>query len=239
MSALANLVEIHPSLWRGSQLARAAGRVVDTGYKSLSAELPGGGWPISALIELLVQQAGIGELRMLRPALALLAKKPIALVQPPHVPNMHAFAYMGIDPAKVVWLNTKKTADALWTVEQILRTGSFGAVLFWQQHIRSESLRRLSLAAQSNETLLMLMRPLASAMDSSPAQLRLSLRPAENGVAVEIIKRKGPAANGTFIVPVGPAPSLLSPFGRKSRRSSTIEPIFAISPQSAAGIQVP
>jgi len=46
---------IHPSLWRASQLARGRGRTVDTGYAVLSAELPGGGWPIGVLIDLLVQ----------------------------------------------------------------------------------------------------------------------------------------------------------------------------------------
>ena len=59
---------IHPSLWRASQLARARGRTVDTGYPVLSAELPGSGWPVGALIDLLVQQAGVGEMRLLRPA---------------------------------------------------------------------------------------------------------------------------------------------------------------------------
>ncbi|WP_438396923.1 translesion DNA synthesis-associated protein ImuA [Caballeronia sp. DA-9] len=224
MSALPDFEKIHPSLWRGSQLARTAGRVIDTGYKALSAELPGGGWPISALIELLTAQSGIGELRILRPALASVANKSIALIQPPQVPNMHAFAYMGIDPAKLVWISPEKSADSLWAAEQILRAGSFGAVLFWQQHIRSESLRRLTLAAQSNETLFVLMRPLASAQDSSPASLRLALRPAENGVAVEVIKRKGPIGNGSFVVPVGPAPSLISPFARRSRKLFVREP---------------
>ena len=71
MSALPKHVEsIHPALWRGSQLARAYGKTVDTGYAALSAELPGGGWPLGALVELLVQQPGVGEFRLLRPALA-------------------------------------------------------------------------------------------------------------------------------------------------------------------------
>ncbi len=47
MSALLkNVEDIHPALWRGSQLARAQGQTVDTGYAVLSAELPGGGWPL-------------------------------------------------------------------------------------------------------------------------------------------------------------------------------------------------
>lgn len=50
------------TLWRGSQLARGGPRTVDTGYAALSAELPGGGWPVGGLVELLVPHAGCGEI---------------------------------------------------------------------------------------------------------------------------------------------------------------------------------
>lgn len=96
----------------------------------MSAELPSGGWPVGTLIELLVQQSGIAELRLLRPALAAVGKRPIALVQPVQIPNSLAFSYLGVDPSKLLWLRTSKSADALWTVEQILKAGSCGAVLF-------------------------------------------------------------------------------------------------------------
>jgi protein ImuA len=72
-------------------------------------------------------------------------------------------------------IRAPKTADALWSAEQILRAGSCGALLFWQQHIRADALRRLHLAAQSTETLFVLVRPLASAADASPAALRLGV----------------------------------------------------------------
>ncbi|MGV4712386.1 translesion DNA synthesis-associated protein ImuA, partial [Burkholderia pseudomallei] len=49
-----SLESLHPSLWRGSQLARGGPRTVDTGYAALSVELPGGGWPLGGLVELLV-----------------------------------------------------------------------------------------------------------------------------------------------------------------------------------------
>jgi hypothetical protein len=87
---------IRQSLWQGSQLARTYEKTVDTGYAALSAELPGGGWPLGKLVELLVQQPGVGEIRLLRPALAAIASRPIALVQPPHIPNTLAFTYLGI-----------------------------------------------------------------------------------------------------------------------------------------------
>jgi len=56
--------ELHPSLWLASQLARAGTRCVDTGHPVLSKQLPGGGWPTGTLVDLLLQQPGIGEMRL-------------------------------------------------------------------------------------------------------------------------------------------------------------------------------
>jgi protein ImuA len=214
-----NVEEIHPALWRGSQLARTHGRSVDTGYAALSAELPGSGWPLGALVELLVRQPGVGEIRLLRPALATLSQRPIALVQPPHIPNALAFAYLGIPSDTLMRLRTAKTADALWSAEQILKTGSCGALILWQTHIRAESLRRLHLAAQSSETLFLMVRPLASAADSSPATLRLGVRPAGDGIVVDVIKRKGPIRTEKLSLTLQPSPILTSPYGRVRRHS--------------------
>ncbi|MDI7065596.1 hypothetical protein QMO17_30595, partial [Klebsiella pneumoniae] len=60
--------DIHPALWRASQLAAGFDRVVSCGHTVLGAELPGGGWPAGALTELLTPQPGCGELRLLQPA---------------------------------------------------------------------------------------------------------------------------------------------------------------------------
>jgi len=88
MGALpASLDAIHPGLWRASQLGRASGRTVETGYAALSAELPGGGWPEGALVELLVQQTGIGELRLLAPAPATVGSRALAFLRPPQQLN--------------------------------------------------------------------------------------------------------------------------------------------------------
>jgi cell division inhibitor SulA/protein ImuA len=216
-----NVEEIHPALWRGSQLARTHGQTIDTGYAALSAELPGGGWPLGTLVELLVQQAGVGEIRLLRPALAAVSRRPIALVQPPHMPNALAFAYLGVPCDKLMLLRSSKTADALWTAEQILKAGSCGALVFWQSRIRAESLRRLHLAAQSSDTLFLIVRPLSCAPDSSPATLRLGVRPAGDGIVVDVIKRKGPIRMEKLSVALQPSPILLSPYGRVRRHSST------------------
>ncbi|THC56144.1 cell division protein, partial [Burkholderia cepacia] len=102
--ALAHPEAIHPALWRASQLARSSVRGVDTGHPELTAELPGGGWPAGALIELLAPQPGIGELRLLAPVLSRAAGKPVMLIQPPHALQPLALAYWGIDPSGFVTL---------------------------------------------------------------------------------------------------------------------------------------
>lgn len=224
MSALPkNVEDIHPALWRGAQLGRAAGITVETGYPSLSAELPGGGWPRGALIEVMTQQAGIGELRLLAPALAKVGDKPIVLLQPVQTPNGPGLGYIGVPLEKLLLLNASNTADTLWSAEQILKAGTCGALLLWQQHVRGESLRRLQVAAKSGNTLMVLFRPLAAAADASPAELRIALRPTDNGVSVQIVKRKGPSLDKAIAIELRwPSPILISPYGR-ARRAAPVE----------------
>ncbi|MEI5999796.1 translesion DNA synthesis-associated protein ImuA [Paraburkholderia bengalensis] len=213
---------IHPSLWRASQLARGRGRVVDTGYPALSKELPGGGWPLAALVDLLVQQPGVGELRLLRPALSASAVGAVALVNPPHQPDGLGLAYIGLPLDRLMLVKGTTTADALWSVEQILRAGTCSSVVFWAQHVKDSSLRRLHLAAQSAESLFIMVRPLATAQDSSPAILRLALRPTADGLIVDVVKRRGPVMAGPIAVSLQPTPVLLS-----ARRHSVRRPVSA------------
>ena len=75
-------------IWRGGGLSRAGAPTVPSGFPGLDAELPGGGWPAGALTEILPAHEGIGELRLLGPALAGLSKRGLRLVwiAPPHLP---------------------------------------------------------------------------------------------------------------------------------------------------------
>lgn len=197
-----NPEDLHPSLWRASQLARNHSRCVATGHPSLDNQLPGGGWPTGSMTDLHVQQAGIGELRLLAPALVTVARRQIAFLQPPHPPQTLALAAMGLPPKSALWLRASKTADCLWAAEQVLRSGSCGALLFWQNQIRPESQRRLTLAAQEGETLFFIMRPLAAAQDPSPAPLRLALRPRAGGLEVGFVKRRGPQRDEPVFIPM-------------------------------------
>jgi protein ImuA len=186
------LSQMPHALWRGNQMAGQSAPGISTGHANLDRELPQGGWPCSSQIELLLPQAGIGELRLLRPALAARAPRRVALVQPPCIPQAAAWMEWGLSPERLLWVKAARSADALWSAEQILRNGSCSALLLWQQHVRPESLRRLHLAAQASDMLFWVLRPLAAAQDASPAPLRLGLRPASGGLLVEVLKRQGP-----------------------------------------------
>lgn len=203
-----NPAALHPSLWRASQLAHGATRCIDTGFAALSEQLPGGGWPTGSLVDLLVQQAGSGELRLLAPALRQLKGLPVVLLQPPHPPQALALAAQGVPPSQLLWLKSGSSKDALWAAENILRSGSCGALLFWQGQVRADSLRRLHLAAQNGNTLFCMLRPLHGAQDASPAPLRLSLRPAAGGIHIGFVKRRGPQRDAPLFLPLQP-PSLL------------------------------
>jgi protein ImuA len=228
MSALpAHIEDIHPGLWRASQLGRASGRTVNTGYANLSVELPGRGWPCGAMTELLLPQPGVGEMRLLAPALAASGSRQIAVLQPPHLLNVQALAFIGLKPEKVLLVNAPTTSDALWCAEQILKAGSCAALLFWQQHVRADSLRRMQLAAKTSEALFFMLRPIASAVDASPAELRLAIRPSDTGVSIDVVKRKGPALGNTIAIELRYPPSLLSKHPRARRTQQQADVVAA------------
>jgi protein ImuA len=153
------------------------------------------------MTEIMVQQSGSGELRLLAPALVKVANRKIVLIDPPHPPHAIALAGLGIDAGNVLWIKSKVGADALWAAQTVLKSNAC-SVLMWTSHIRQESLRRLHLAAQSGENLFWMFRPLAAAQDASPSPLRLTIRPAPNGIEVGFVKRKGPARAEPLFLPL-------------------------------------
>ena len=166
-----------PGLWRGSDLAQASRFGIATGFASLDAELPGGGWPAGALIEVLHRHAGIGEMRLLFPALGSLARagSPVFLLEPPWTPYAPAFADGGIPPSRLIVVRPRRPADALWACEQILKGLSDGALIAWPRHLRMQDARRLQLAVEGKPVLAVLMRPFATVTEATPAVLRIAL----------------------------------------------------------------
>lgn len=196
--ALAELLR-HPALWRGGSVG-AEPATVSTGFRRLDERLPGGGWPLATLIELLVPTAGVGEIRLLLPALRALcvatpgAPRWIAWLAPPHLPYAPALADAGLDPARMLVIRPRAGLDMLWAMEQALRSGACAAALGWIGAAGDQALRRLKLAAEEGGSPGFLFRPPSHRTESSPAALRLALAACDVGLDIEILKsRNGPA----------------------------------------------
>ena len=211
-------------LWRarepGSGAASTVSAGLPTGYAALDRCLPGGGWPRQGLIEILSDQRGIGELRLLLPALAALCRDAsaeadvyppprsahagsamlphergsggwIAWVSPPYRPYAPSLAGWGIDVGRMLVVNGAAATE--WAMDQALRSEACSAVLGWANPRDPQSLRRLQLAAESSRSLAVLYRPLQAGLTPSPAVLRLALlgNSDEAGLQVRIVKSRG------------------------------------------------
>jgi len=184
-------------VWRAHELGGTAQAGHPSGFASLDAQLPGGGWPSGMLTELISREPGAGELRLLVPLLRQLsqAQRLIILLAPPHIPHAPALQSHGIDINRLLIVQAPNAADRLWAVEKALKSGSFGCLLAWlpQERTRPEHLRRLQLAAQGAQGPVFLFRPLAAQFEASPAPLRLLLLPRpEQQLSVQVLKRRGP-----------------------------------------------
>ncbi|CAI8786574.1 protein ImuA [Pseudomonas sp. IT-P253] len=174
-----------------------------TGHATLDAALPTGGWPEAALTEILLAGQGVGELQLVWPALARLsaAGERIVLVAPPYVPYPQAWQNAGVDLRQLSIIQASER-DALWAVEQCLRSGSCGAVLCWPHKADDRALRRLQVAAETGSTLAFAYRSISEAINPSPAALRIAIdaQPAQ----LRVLKcRGGLARSAPIAFPVG------------------------------------
>ncbi|WP_321351027.1 translesion DNA synthesis-associated protein ImuA [Halopseudomonas oceani] len=172
--ALDRLLETR-RVWRGRQQSEPVAEQ-PTGHAQLDAVLPGGGWQLAALNEILLGQPGSGELQLLWPLLARLtqAGERVVLVGAPAIPFAPAWQAAGVVLAQVSLLQVSG-AERLWAAEQCLRSGSCGAVLCWPEQADDRALRRLQVAADSGQTLAFVLRHRRAADNPSPAALRLLL----------------------------------------------------------------
>ncbi len=203
----------HPALWRTGGTADTRRAVVPSGFPALDAYLPGGGWPCPALIEVLNDRPGIGELSLLLPALRHLSEpqeghavssplsrlrervgvraSTVAWFNPPHLPYPPALAEHGLALARLLVSQPLTGTRVLWAMEQALRSGACAAVLAWSEAANPHALRRLKLAASEGVCLGILFRSLRHRAQPSPATVRLALSVDEATLVVELVKVQG------------------------------------------------
>jgi protein ImuA len=190
-------------VWRVDELA-AGEAVLPTGHAALNAWLPGGGWPLDGLVEVLQARPGQHVWQLLLPALAQGGQGgPVVLVGAPWVPFGPALAAQGLPPERLLCVQADAPAARLWAAEQALRCAEVAAVLAWLPQARADQLRRLHLAAQQRQRLLVVFRTPAAQHESSPARLRLLLE-GTDALQVRILKRPDAAFPPAAATHAGP-----------------------------------
>ncbi|MEM7360581.1 MAG: translesion DNA synthesis-associated protein ImuA [Pseudomonadota bacterium] len=173
-------------VWRGKQKnhpAQGAQRkVLATGYNTLDKLLHDGGWPLATTTELGLSQAGIGELRLLTPALRELQsnswQRNIIWIAPPFLPFAPALEKEQIDIRQLTIVQTNCIQDTLWAAEQALLAECCAAVMTWtgSYNLSTRELRRLQLAAEKTNTWNIVLRHSDCLQQSSTAGLRLHIK---------------------------------------------------------------
>ena len=142
-------------------------------------ELTEGGFPVNALTELFIPHAGIGEVRMLLPALASL--KHVTWVLPcdsEAAPYAPALADAGLDLDRQLFSIPSTPEEAFWCAEQAAASGETSAVVVWLNPLvhgkDGAALARLDMAAHSTGTTIFLIRPSSMACWASMAAAAVS-----------------------------------------------------------------
>ena len=193
MAAIDKLLDSTPRLWKGRRPNHSQ-PTLPSGHAKLDSRLPGRGWPLGAVSELIPQQPGLGELSLLLPALATIGGQGqwVVLVDPPWIPYPASLCGRELPLERLLLVRTGNEKESLWACEQALRSGRGGAVLAWPERISFAQLRRFQLAAEDNAKLAFLFRPQSALQESSPAALRLQLEAAEHHrTRVSVIKCRG------------------------------------------------
>ena len=183
-----------PHVFRARSVQPSGSDRIRTGFASLDQAL-GGGWMHPALIEILIDTYGIGELQLLVPLLRELIARPpqpalVLWLNPPYEPNAVALAQHQLFAHH--WLARQlPERDALWSAERSLRSHACSALLAWANTPSTTALRRLKLASTESNAIGILFRPREASAHASPATMRLALKSAGLKLSVEVLKCQG------------------------------------------------
>jgi len=196
MNKLLNLLQHQNLVWHGSEHKQALPSLT-SGYQELDHKLDGG-FSQCGVVDIQTAR-GIGELRLLLPYM-LEQQGLIAFINPPGQLCAEMLQHYGWDISQILNIFPRASNDGLWAAEQCLKSGACGTVVLWQETMEVHHIKRLQVASETGQCLLFLMRSAHQSFSSLPVSLCLALVAHEQGVGVEIRKRKGGWAQSEFTV---------------------------------------
>ena len=164
-----------------------------TSLPSLEGLFCGSNWPRGCLIEWLAEGRGSGSA-----SLALWASRAawqaglLVLIESRREWYAPAAVPFAVDLKKTVFIRPERPGDALWALEQVLRTPGVGAVVCDVEGLSAQACRRLQLAAETGGGLGILLRPARARGQPSFAEYRFLVQPLprrDAAVAASVVRR--------------------------------------------------
>jgi len=194
-NSLNALLQAEPRLWRARDARARQTAVRPTGHARLDAALPGGGWPETGMIEVVVEARQPPPLHPFLPAMADCTRvgQRIVLVDAPAdlVPFTPAWQQAGINPDGLLLVRSDDRANAWWVIETALRSEACGLVLAWPcthgRQVDVAAMRRWQVAAAAGRCLGVLFTPARRRAHAPNVHLRLHVQ----GDRLRVLKARG------------------------------------------------
>ncbi|WP_221801778.1 translesion DNA synthesis-associated protein ImuA [Oceanobacter mangrovi] len=187
-------VQDQGQVWQACRQPSLPGSVISSGFSELDQQLPAGGWQAGQLCEIYHQGLGSGEISLVLPALAELSQQPrwILWIAPPALPYAPALTLAGVNLKHILVVHPKSYQEAVWCMEEGLRSGHCSAVLGWLAEWHKPHIRRLQVAANDSRSHCWLWPQTGFDASGSPAALRLGVqRLSASQLQVQCFKRRG------------------------------------------------
>ncbi len=152
---------------------------ISSGCAAIDNCLPDRGYVPGSVIEYLRAMPGCGASILAFSAAATAMRVTggfLVVVDTQHNLYPPALASLGIDLEKVVLVRPQSDVDALWAVDQSLRTPAVAAVVADVERIDDRAARRMQLAAEQGGGLALLLRPASARRGPSWAEIQWLVR---------------------------------------------------------------
>lgn len=176
---------------------------ISCGCEALDQCLPDGGYAPGSVIEYLRAMPGCGASTLALTAAGVAMKATdgfVVIIDTQHNIYPPALASWGIDLDKVVLVRPQSDVDALWAVDQSLRTPAVAAVVADVERIDDRAARRMQLAAEQGGGLAFLLRPASARRGPSWADIQWMVRglPTRDASPTQNVARTQGSYSGSY-----------------------------------------
>jgi hypothetical protein len=190
MSSLISDLKNKHWLWQASQHTRSIGDKLPTGLSDLDDAL-NGGFPNRGVVRI-NSTMGIGEWLLCTPVIQQRQQdqRQLFIIAAPMTVNSAMLIEQGIPLERTFFIQVNTRDEALWACEQCLSSGVAHSVLLWHEQLSIGQAKRLEVAAEQGDSLLMLFQ-YQQYSQPLPISLSMSLNRQQHSLLVSIDKQRG------------------------------------------------